>query len=310
MIKIPTVLILGAGASMPYGYPSGKQLKDIICSMLPDPESDLSKKLRELGHEPVDVAEFEKALFYSGKNSVDAFLEYRMEFVEIGKAAMAYVLMSYENPRILFEKHDWYEHFYSALSTSFEEFDQNRVSIITFNYDRSVEHYLFTVLKNSYGKSDHDCASKLKNIPIVHVHGQLGFFPWQDYIQIPYPFRSNQFSRSYGFSDKIGDLRVAASCIRIIHEDEDVEGDPQFKKARSLLEQAGHIHFLGFGYHEANLKRLGILLARGTTFAGTAYGLELSERYRIGKLFGNNALSLATNDLDNLLYLRRMVNLE
>ena len=31
MIKTPTVLILGAGASINYGFPSGLQLKNEIC---------------------------------------------------------------------------------------------------------------------------------------------------------------------------------------------------------------------------------------------------------------------------------------
>lgn len=30
MIKIPTVLVLGAGASTDYGYPTGPKLRDII----------------------------------------------------------------------------------------------------------------------------------------------------------------------------------------------------------------------------------------------------------------------------------------
>jgi hypothetical protein len=31
MIKRPTVLILGAGASVPFGFPSGRQVLDDVC---------------------------------------------------------------------------------------------------------------------------------------------------------------------------------------------------------------------------------------------------------------------------------------
>jgi hypothetical protein len=46
-----------------------------------------------------------------------------------------------------------------------------------FNYDRSLEHFLFTALKYSSGKSDDECAGKLKTIPIIHLHGDLGALP-------------------------------------------------------------------------------------------------------------------------------------
>jgi len=67
-----------------------------------------------------------------------------------------------EDKVVMFERGDWYQYFCDKLNTSFEEFDQNKISIITFNYDRSLEHSLFTALKNSYGKNDRDCALKLK----------------------------------------------------------------------------------------------------------------------------------------------------
>ena len=74
MIKTRTVLIPGAGgASMPYGYPSGKELKRIICGRLKDSESELSRILRRLRHEPGKVAEFGEPLSHSGKDSADAF---------------------------------------------------------------------------------------------------------------------------------------------------------------------------------------------------------------------------------------------
>ncbi|WP_156096076.1 hypothetical protein [Methanobacterium sp. SMA-27] len=37
MIKTPTVFVLGAGASIPYGYPSGEKLREEICHELEDP---------------------------------------------------------------------------------------------------------------------------------------------------------------------------------------------------------------------------------------------------------------------------------
>ena len=39
------------------------------------------------------------------------------------------------------------------MNTPFEDFEKNLVSVITFNYDRSLEQFLFISLKSRYGKS-------------------------------------------------------------------------------------------------------------------------------------------------------------
>ena len=60
------------------------------------------------------------------------------------------------------------------LDSTFEEFGNNKLSIVTFNYDRSLEHYLLNSLMTLHGKTRDECAQALKKIPIVHVYGQLG----------------------------------------------------------------------------------------------------------------------------------------
>jgi len=40
MITKPTVLVIGAGASKPYGFPTGQELRDYILE-LANPEADL-----------------------------------------------------------------------------------------------------------------------------------------------------------------------------------------------------------------------------------------------------------------------------
>ena len=50
--------------------------------------------------------------------------------------------------------------------------------IIDFNYDRSLEHYLFTSLRSLHGRSVDECLEKLAKVPIIHVYGQLGTIPY------------------------------------------------------------------------------------------------------------------------------------
>jgi hypothetical protein len=318
MIKIPTVFVLGAGASRPYGYPLGSELKKTICDQLSNDESGLFKKLRSLDFGESDIAKFRSALFYSGKSSVDAFLEHRREFIEIGKSVIAYSLIVHEDQEDMFRIGNWYEYFYNRLKTpSLKEFDQNKISIITFNYDRSLEHYLFTALKNTFGERTEACASKLNNISIVHVYGQLGSLPWQTSRRsekiIP-PWEDD--TRPYKPTNlSVEDLEKAASGIRIIHENEDIREDPKFTEAHSLICKATKVHFLGFGYDETNVKRLNVSCDskdRPKKYLGTVYGLKKAEKSRVGHQFsGNNAdIDFTQEGVDTLGFLRQEAVLE
>jgi hypothetical protein len=165
MISKKTVLILGAGASMPYGFPSGRDLKQVILRHLdPSTGSKLPATLNRLGISAWTIKDFYKNLAYSGRPSVDAFLEHRPEFLKIGKLAITLCLIPYEKEETLFfsgtKKGHWYEYLFNKLNAPFNFFHENRLSIITFNYDRSIEHYFFKSLKSSYGKSDEECAEK------------------------------------------------------------------------------------------------------------------------------------------------------
>src|ERR1035437_10205984 len=86
-----TVLILGAGASCGYGFPVGSQLRQRILALRDDVEaSNIMMFSRSFTRKFVDA--FGNAQVYS----IDTFLGRRPEFVEIGKAAIAYILLSCE----------------------------------------------------------------------------------------------------------------------------------------------------------------------------------------------------------------------
>ena len=183
MITKPTVLILGAGASTPFGFPSGEELVSRILEYLEGghPARDvLSHAIRAL--EPSrTIDEFHEALFYSGRMSIDAFLEHNSQFLEVGKMAIASVLVPLENERTLFSaSSNWYKLLFKYLNTRFDEFAENKLSILTYNYDRSLEQFLLTALRYAYqGMKDEyvHCWDQLSRIPIVHLHGSLGEFP-------------------------------------------------------------------------------------------------------------------------------------
>src|SRR5438094_963846 len=97
MIEKRTVLILGAGASIPYGFPSGRHLRELILRTAP-----LRKLMNEIGFEWSLIDDFQSSLQAADPPSVDVFLEGRQDLLEIGKAAIAAALLPFESDSALF----------------------------------------------------------------------------------------------------------------------------------------------------------------------------------------------------------------
>jgi len=274
MITTPTVLILGAGASQPFGFPSGKELLDLVCLRFNDKNKNIYKYVLEnsidyLGVDSKTILKFREALTKLAPTSVDAFLEHRTEFIEAGKACIARELIHYEREKNL--SADWYPYLLSKLNTSFEEFGKNKLSVITYNYDRSLEHFLFTALQIRYNKSDSEIAQLLKNLPIIHLHGKLGDLPWQN--------TDSTKCREYNNTLSNQSVKISSNAIKIVCED--IDSDTEFKEAHKVLAEAEYIYFLGFGYDRTNLERLNIsaIATKARKITGTAYGFTDMERH-------------------------------
>ena len=174
MLKTKAVLVLGAGALVPFNFPTGIQLSEKIMG------AGKHTLVERLHFAAEDVDTFKNTFYRSGKNSVDGFLEHRPEFMRIGKACTAMCLIPSEEEQQYFRFGDsWLRVLYNNLNTSFEGFADNKLAFVTFNYDRTIEHFLFTALQNSHDKPDEDFTKILDAIPIIHLHGSLGSLPWQ-----------------------------------------------------------------------------------------------------------------------------------
>ena len=298
MITKPTTLILGAGASAPFGFPTGYDLLRQVLTITEEdaPPTPEFLSLCEVLHKHQEVkpvpskhptsAEkirfFRECLLKSGAKSVDAFLEHRREFITIGKFVMAIAIIRWENEATLFHRDgkNWYEYLFGQLNTKYEDFEKNKLSILTFNYDRSLEFYLLTVLASTYGKSFAECKKKLESIPIIHLHGDLGnlgFIENEKTSTRPYVLKTNGTT-----------IQIAATRIKIIHEG--LEEQFEFVRAKEIISKSEVICFLGFGYHELNMERLGFNpLSKYQDYKasifGTTYGLTTAEANRIANRY-------------------------
>jgi hypothetical protein len=74
-----TVFILGAGASVPYGYPTGKELREYICS-------HFKERFGEIEETNVSYTNrFSDTFKKSSTGSIDLFLSRNTQFSEIGR---------------------------------------------------------------------------------------------------------------------------------------------------------------------------------------------------------------------------------
>lgn len=245
MITQKTILVLGAGASNAYGFPLCRGLRDLVCNR---PDENVSRAIVEAGYGIDEMSDFIQTIQHSGYTSVDWFLEDRPEYIPIGKAAIAACLIPFENPERLFPpqapSEHWYELLLNVMASPVEGFCENELSVITFNYDRSLEYYFLKVLETRLNSLE-KAVELLSTFKIVHVHGSLGELSLASDIGRPY-------------SPDVSSESISIAANNIIIVGEAADDSESFEEARVLLNNAEKIVFLGFGFHPESIRRLSI----------------------------------------------------
>ncbi|MCG2688642.1 hypothetical protein L6250_03355, partial [Candidatus Parcubacteria bacterium] len=143
-----------------------------------------------------DIKEFAERLHRAQPPSIDFFLEKNPQYSLLGKICIIFCLSRYEDqngwnyfpskfPERLkddYPDHGWYKYLWHKLidgCETFEDFKKNEISIITFNYDRSLEYYLMEAIKSFFNIAEEKAAEAVSVIQVHHVYGKLGKLDWE-----------------------------------------------------------------------------------------------------------------------------------
>lgn len=303
MINKKTIFILGAGASKPYGFPTGQELREKIIKEGASRLAGLNKNSWNSEEYFNTGKQFTSIFDKSGVTSIDKFLNMQTEeYVTYGKILIMAFIRDFEkhskfNENIEHPEQDWYRIFWNKLISGVEKFEDisfDNFQVITFNYDRSFEFYLYLTVRNLFPKkniSDDQVIALMKTLNVKHVFGRVEDMIWENgnsfdetnvlryYNNLHYDYRT--------LYDKVSEINI----INEVKKD-----TSEFKE---IIENSDEVFFLGFGFLEENMKLLGAPFSRKKDIRYFASGYKLSKeiRQRIFIRYFNNAMLLRYYDV-------------
>jgi hypothetical protein len=280
MFKSKTVFVVGAGASQEADLPTGTQLKAIIAEKLNftyppagiyldtlTGDQQVEASLKAYQHQIRQTADFNPVLHAARKirnamplaSSIDTFINDHSDDEYVGLCGKMAILQSIieaeQSSKLYFSKYNretfdpsklrdtWYIYFSQLLFDGVTKKDLenvfNNISFIVFNYDRCVEQYLYNSLQTYYVISPNQADQLLENLTIIHPYGDVGGLPWKDVL-----FGGEIFNRN----------RVeVAQKLKTFTE---LQDDQAIIPIRQEIQQAETLVFLGFAFHDLNMKLL------------------------------------------------------
>jgi hypothetical protein len=278
------VLVIGAGASSEVKLPLGYELKNKIADTLKIEGDNFSSNVQDylinraidyLSRQNSNNQDYRSQLLNAAwqiheamplASSIDNFIDARRADPLIAicaKIAIARIILKAEsNSSLYVDKSNIYNtlDFKSIASTWFCSFFQlltencaqqdlkqrfRSIAIVCFNYDRCIEHFIFSALQTYYRLSQEDVKILLEDLDIFHPYGTVGKLPWQD---------KNE-GISFGDEPNERKLVALANKIRTFTEGTD-ESSSQINTIRETLLSAKRIAFLGFAFNSQNLELL------------------------------------------------------
>ena len=260
MFEVNTTLVLGAGASVGYGFPLGNQLIDKMITRCPESQDGL-------GEEAKQRRKLRESLKFYDPLSIDSFLQHYKEtdskLVEYAKAVISEVLHDSAKPELFnrtvensrLGKYHWYRIFWNSLvagktaeELSSTDADLN-FNVISFNYDPSLEFFFYSrsTSRNSF-LNEAQRIGFLKNLAprIHHVYGCIQDYDWirrggKD-SNVKYGYEKNQRDSIYY------DAYENRDRIKLIDERKG-----SYDHLKEILRNSDQIIFLGFAFDDVNI---------------------------------------------------------
>lgn len=178
------------------------------------------------------------------------------DLIKAGKTLIALFLLQYEDKKI-FENFDsvcWYRHIRNMVVTCGKSTQEIReklanLTIISFNYDRSLDYFLRTKLEGFYDQ-----------IKILYPYNTLALDEvWEDgdYKEIPYGYFKKTTDDEWIKQEKIfAAAKKLGENLGIVG---DLDNESEKKtQIRDKILSASSLYFLGFSFNDENCEVLGL----------------------------------------------------
>jgi len=281
MFKSKTLFVVGAGASKEVNFPIGEELsKEIIRISNFRNVWNQSQNDDDHFHDCFINCVGNPWGLYLDKyyetakqitqglpltSSIDNFIDIHQNNSTIsllGKSAIAYTILKAEKNSSLYidkmndEKHinfqklekTWYVKFWRILNqqVTLDKLDElfSNISIVCFNYDRCIQHFLPYAISSTYSNSIEESQKLTERLKVYHPYGSIG----------------NLFQGSTDqvieFGKNTEGLNIVDISESIKTYTEQIEEDDTLKNIKREVADAETIVFLGFGFNEQNMNIL------------------------------------------------------
>jgi hypothetical protein len=277
-----TVFVIGAGASKEANLPTGYELKSKISKLLDiqfdyntqksgdyvitdamrilsrgsDGRSgDINPYLHEARHirdalpQAISIDNFIDAHRDNDKISLCGKLAIVRSILDAEKRSLLYFEKSRIDSNINFSRLEksWYIPFFQLLTENCQKNELTErfksITLIIFNYDRCIEHFICYALQNYYRISGVEAAELVKNINIYHPYGDVGTLPWVD----------QNGAMEFGVEPNANQLLELSKKIKTFTEGTDPKAS-KISEIRKHMGIANRVVFLGFAFHKLNMQ--------------------------------------------------------
>lgn len=278
-----TVFVIGAGASKEANLPTGYELKSKISELLDIKFERFSQQksgdykilealrlfVPQSGGRNGDINPYLNAARHIRDAlplaiSIDNFIDAQRGNDKIalcGKLAIVRsMLYAEKNSNLYFEKSrtdsimnfrslekTWYIPFFRLLTENCGQNDLRErfktITLIVFNYDRCIEHFIYYALQNYYKIPGNEAAELVKNINIYHPYGNVGSLPWINH----------NGGMEFGAEPEAIQLLKLAQKIKTFTEGTD-PASSEILEIKRHMGSANRLVFMGFAFHKLNMQ--------------------------------------------------------